>query len=101
MANAVVEELVFRGPLQVGLQRCLADGSGPARRALAVLGSAFVFGVALWQGVPSGVSGMALAFLYGLMLGVLRDRAGGLLSPWIAHIVADATIYVLLLSAVR
>lgn len=36
--------------------------------------------------------------LYGLALSCLRQRAGGLLAPWIAHLAADATIGLLALT---
>jgi hypothetical protein len=44
------------------------------------------------HGFPRGVSGVVLAGAWGGMLGKLRQRAGGLLAPVLAHIVADATI---------
>ena len=43
--------------------------------------------------------GVVLASIYGLMLGMLRNWSNGLAAPVIAHICADATIFVLVLSA--
>ena len=102
MANAFVEEVLFRGLLQSFLLRAFAglfgSRSATTHRALAVVGSAFAFGIAHWSGFPSGASGAALAGIYGLMLGALRERSGGLLSPWVAHIAADAVIFAILAS---
>ena len=67
--------------------------------AAAIVGiQALSFGVAHIQGFPRGALGVALAAVYGLLLGVLRLRAGGLLAPVLAHIGADAVIYALILA---
>ena len=42
--------------------------------------------------------GVVLAGVWGGMLGLLRQRAGGLLAPVLAHIVADATIATILIT---
>jgi len=39
---------------------------------------------------------VALAAVYGLMLGAMRLRSGGLLAPWIAHVLTDLVIFVLI-----
>jgi hypothetical protein len=36
--------------------------------------------------------GVGLATIYGLMMGVVRRRSGGLLAPWIAHVLTDVVI---------
>jgi hypothetical protein len=36
---------------------------------------------------------MVLAGIYGLVLGALRLRAGGLLAPWVALVFTDMTIF--------
>lgn len=82
--NAVAEELYFRGALQHELVRGLA-GAGVAVQAVA-------FGAMHFHGFPRGWSGVALATAYGLMMGALRRRSGGLLAPWVAHVAADLTI---------
>jgi membrane protease YdiL (CAAX protease family) len=55
--------------------------------------SSLSFGLAHYRGFPSGLPGVSLAFTYGLMMGVLRWRAAGLLAPWGAHVFADIVIY--------
>jgi membrane protease YdiL (CAAX protease family) len=47
------------------------------------------------------VSGAALAGLYGLLLGLLRQRSGGLAAPTFAHVFADATIFAIVTGLVR
>ncbi len=91
--NAVAEELYFRG----ALQHALVETLGP----VGVLVQAAAFGVFHLHGVPSGASGVALATIYGLMMGVLRQRARGLLAPWVAHVAADIAIVLIIAVATR
>ena len=93
VANAVCEELAYRGVLWHGIEQA-------ARWGAAVLPvQAAVFGLSHFNGFPRGVSGMILAAVYGLALGAIRVRSGGLLWPTAVHIMADATILWILLSA--
>jgi uncharacterized protein len=46
----------------------------------AVIVQALAFGVAHWQGFPSGWLGVLMSTGYGLMLGVIRCRAVGILA---------------------
>jgi membrane protease YdiL (CAAX protease family) len=90
--NAGVEELAFRGVLLDGLRSALGDVG-------AVLTQAAVFGLLHYAyGVPFGASGALLAGCYGLALGVLRLRAGGLLVAWAVHASTDLLVFVLLLT---
>lgn len=91
LVNAAAEELAFNGVVQTAV-------SGVFATPVAVALTACVFGAAHWHGFPSGWLGVLLAASYGLVLGALRAVSGGLLAPWIAHVFADATIVVLLLS---
>ncbi|MCC7535912.1 MAG: CPBP family intramembrane metalloprotease, partial [Deltaproteobacteria bacterium] len=43
-----------------------------------------------------GVLGMAMAFVYGLVLGALRVRARGMLAPFVAHVAIDLVVFALL-----
>lgn len=92
VVNAAAEEGFFRGALQDGLARAL--GVNPA-----VLLQALVFGLLHLHGFPRGASGVALATIYGGMLGTLRVRTRGLLAPWAAHVAADAVIGSILIVA--
>ena len=94
LVNAALEEWVWRGLLQ----RDLSEQFG---MRTALLLQALSFGSVHAHGFPSGPIGMALAAVWGLMLGALRVRAGGLLAPVLAHIVADATIALIVLGQLR
>jgi hypothetical protein len=67
--NAVAEEFFFRGALQCTLTQSL----GPA---LGIVVQAAVFGLIHYRGFPRGWSGIALATIYGLMLGRSADEQG-------------------------
>lgn len=90
--NAIAEELAWRHVLW----EALAARDAPAAAIVGI--QALSFGVAHIQGFPRGALGVALAAGYGLLLGFLRLRAGGLLAPVLAHIGADAVIYALILA---
>lgn len=53
-------------------------------------------GIILLQGCPPGPAGAALATAFGIAMGILRFRSGGIALPIVAHIFADAAIYALL-----
>lgn len=85
--NSVLEEAVYRGVLQDSLERVL--GSGVATLVLQAVAFATLH---FLTGIPRGTSGIGLAFVYGLLLGVLRHRSGGMAAPVIAHTVTDLAI---------
>jgi membrane protease YdiL (CAAX protease family) len=86
--NAAMEEVVFRGIMLEALDSALGETSWS-------LGMQAVSFAALHyrSGFPNGGLGVLMVFVYGLMLGMVRRRAGGLLAPWIAHVAADITIF--------
>jgi membrane protease YdiL (CAAX protease family) len=86
MVNAAVEEAAFRGVLMHGLDSAL----GPGVAALAL--QALAFGALHIEGFPRGAAGVGLAMTYGLMMGIVRRRSGGLLAPWAAHVATDMAI---------
>ena len=88
--NALLEEILFRGLLYDALRISYGLASTLLIQALA-------FGAVHASGFPSGVVGVILASIYGLMQGGLRVYAGGLGVCWVAHVCADATIFALLL----
>jgi uncharacterized protein len=89
VANAALEELIYRGVFQDGLERLMGPGAAIAIQAAS-------FGILHAHGVPRGPAGAVLAGVWAVMLGMLRRRAGGLLAPFLAHAVADATIAVII-----
>ncbi len=92
LLNATVEELVFRGVLYDAVE------SEWGWRA-AIGATAVLFGLGHLHGYPPGWLGACLAGIYGVLLGLLRAKTGGLLLPIIAHVAADATIYGILVRA--
>jgi hypothetical protein len=83
-------------PLHTPLASALERAVG-IRTAFVV--QAVAFGLIHWRGFPRGLDGVVLATVYGLMLGAIRRRTGGLLAPWLAHVFADVVILALLLAA--
>jgi CAAX protease family protein len=61
--------------------------------------TAVCFGLGHVSGYPPGPLGAVLAGLYGIALGLLRRRSGGLGLPVASHVCADATIFGILVSA--
>ena len=58
----------------------------------AVAVQALLFGLSHLHGFPSGWLGVAMAATWGFALGVIRMRTGGLVIPYLAHVVANLTI---------
>lgn len=85
LANAAAEEAVYRGVFMESLLRVV-----PPSAALVV--QAVSFALLHLHGFPRGAAGVALAGVYGLLLGLIRLRSRGLLAPWIAHVGADVAI---------
>jgi uncharacterized protein len=86
MVNAAVEEGAYRGVVLHALDSSLGPGLA------ALLLQALAFGAVHIRGFPRGWLGVALASIYGLLMGVIRRRAGGMFAPWIAHVFTDAVI---------
>ncbi len=94
LLNATVEEVLFRGIIWEGLSALI-----PVPWVVLIL-QAVLFGTAHIRGVPNGVAGVVLAFIYGIMLGTIRTRAGGLLMVIITHVFADIVIFLILLDII-
>jgi membrane protease YdiL (CAAX protease family) len=86
MVNAAVEEGAYRGVILHALDRSLGPGFA------ALLLQALAFGAIHIRGFPRGWLGVGLACIYGLLMGVIRRRAGGMFAPWIAHVFTDVVI---------
>ncbi len=91
VVNAAVEEGVYRGIIMQALDAAVGAGH------LSVILQAVAFGFIHLYGFPSGWFGVLMATVYGLMLGYIRRYSGGMLAPFIAHIVADAVIFSIVL----
>lgn len=90
LVNAAMEESIYRGVLMEGLDAALGSG------ALPVILQAVAFGTIHLQGIPSGPIGILMATIYGLMLGWVKRRSGGMLAPFVAHVFADVVIFAIL-----
>ncbi|MBM3238089.1 CPBP family intramembrane metalloprotease [Candidatus Poribacteria bacterium] len=90
LVNAAIEEAVYRGILMQGLDAALGASNIP------VILQAISFGLLHLNGVPGGWCGIAMATVYGLMLGLLKRRAQGMLAPFVAHVFADVVIFTIL-----
>jgi len=89
--NAAIEEFVFRGVTMQALDSAFGPG------IISIVLQAWPFGAMHYlEGVPNGAWGLAMTFVYGIMLGALRRRAQGLFAPWFAHVCADMMIFVIL-----
>jgi membrane protease YdiL (CAAX protease family) len=86
MVNAAVEEGAYRGVVLHALDRSLGPGFA------ALLLQACAFGAIHIRGFPRGWLGVGLACIFGLLMGVIRRRAGGMFAPWIAHVFTDVVI---------
>ena len=86
--NALCEEAVSRGFFyhEFKMSAQLSPNIANAAQALA-------FGIWHYNGIPSGFTGVGLTFVYGLIMGVLRNYGGGLLLPILAHTIADYFIF--------
>jgi membrane protease YdiL (CAAX protease family) len=93
--NAAVEEGAYRGVVLHGLDSTL--GSGIA----ALLLQAVAFGALHIAGFPRGWVGVGLAAVYGVMMGVVRRRSGGMLAPWAAHVFTDIVIAAIVVTVAR
>ena len=91
--NPALEELIWRGVLQTYLRPLWGVPVSICLQALS-------FGVQHLHGFPRGPMGVLLATVWALMLGILRHRAQGVWAPFLAHVVADATIAILVLKFV-
>ena len=86
MFNAALEELAYRGIIMSALEAVFGPG------AVSLATQAIAFGLLHIHGFPRGGSGIMLAFLFGVLMGWVRRRSGGLLAPWAAHVCADVVI---------
>jgi membrane protease YdiL (CAAX protease family) len=96
LVNAAVEEAAYRGVVLDALDRALGTS------VAALLLQAVAFAALHFQsGFPRGLVGLGLTFIYGLALGMLRRAAGGLMVPFLTHVLTDVAIFTIVLSLAR
>ena len=74
---------MFRGILF----QCPAAVLGPTMIPLVL--QAIAFGFIHFAGVPNGWPGVGLAATYGFLLGLIKRCSGGMLAPFLTHVIAD------------
>ncbi len=95
LANGMLEEAAYRGVGQHSLEGAVGAGS------VALVLQAAAFAALHYQaGFPRGIAGIGLTFIYGLVLGGIRRRSGGLMAPVITHALTDLVIVTIVLSLV-
>jgi membrane protease YdiL (CAAX protease family) len=62
---------------------------------------ALAFGLLHLWGFPGGWTGVALASIYGAIMGAARFYAQGMFVPWAAHVLTDLTIFTILFLALQ
>lgn len=91
IGNAAMEEFLFRGVVMQSLDSAF----GP--RPISIVLQGWLFGAMhFFRGFPNGWWGVVMAAIYGIMLGVIRRRSGGMFAPWFAHVFADLAIFAIL-----
>lgn len=90
--NAVMEELAFRGIIMHGISGVFDSF------AIANFLQAIAFGFFHYlAGFPNGIIGVSMTFVYGVVLGFIRDRSNGMVAPITTHIFADLVIFLVLI----
>jgi len=85
LTNSFSEEIIFR----VGVNAPLANLLFPNRIFII---SAVIFGVAHFQGMPSGIIGVILAGLLGYVLSKSIHETNGIFWAWFIHFLQDVII---------
>lgn len=91
LGNAFCEEMISRGLFYSEFLNCNLTKNE------ANLLQATSFGIWHYHGVPSGISGVLLTFIYGLFMGLLCNYGNGLYLPIIAHAIADYFLFTVVL----
>ena len=86
LLNACAEEIVYRGVFQEALVHVFKSPVAITLQATAFAAIHYA------AGFPNGIAGYGMVFVYGIMLGYLRGRSGGMLAPYLAHVLADLVI---------
>ncbi|HJO95561.1 MAG TPA: type II CAAX endopeptidase family protein [Victivallales bacterium] len=88
LVNSFIEEFAFRGILQESLGN-IFNSKTTVIILQAVPFAAFHYAV----GFPNGIIGFIMVFIWGSVLGYLRETTKGMAAPVICHIFADMTIF--------
>ena len=89
LLNAACEELSSRFFWRQEYEQYLSRNQANIAQALA-------FGIWHYHGIPSGMIGVGLTFVYGGIMGMLDDFGNGLILPVAAHTIADYYIFAII-----
>lgn len=93
LLNGIMEEVAFRGIIMHGFDSALNNDG------LSILLQALPFGLIHFAaGFPNGISGIFLTFIYGILMGIIRNLSKGMLAPIVTHFFADLAIFSILAS---
>ena len=84
--NAFSEEMSFRAAL-------LAPLDGKVTRQQSLLLTAFFFGIAHWDGMPNGVTGVLMSGVLGWLLGKSMLETRGYFWAWFIHFTQDIIVF--------
>jgi hypothetical protein len=105
LINATCEEITSRWfwwqefqhyyPLSSSSTQSLSSSLSSSLLSIPNLAQATIFGIWHYHGIPSGIPGIVLTFLYGWLMGVLMVEVGngGLCLPIVAHAIADYYLF--------
>jgi len=94
--NAVMEEFAFRGIIMHGFDCAFNIDT------LSILLQALSFGLFHFvAGFPNGIMGISMTFIYGILLGLIRNMSKGMMAPTITHFFADLAIFSILATIYR
>lgn len=93
--NGACEEITSRWFWMVEFGTYLHSRDATFNHA-ANLAQAAVFGIWHYHGIPSGLTGVGLTFVYGFIMGLLFQYGEGLFLPIVAHGIADYYIFAII-----
>ena len=114
LVNATVEEITSRFLYMYEFTQCSKNTTSSSDNARAHRGygnvlQATIFGISHYHGIPSGMTGVMLTFVYGLIMGYLYqynmgdssnsgdyDGGGALFLPILVHTIADYYIFAII-----
>lgn len=89
--NSIIEEIIFRAILFSYLLDIMD-------RRMALVSQALLFGIFHWHGIPSGILGIVLAFIFGLILGKNVEETNGIFMAIVFHFCIDFILALLIFS---
>lgn len=89
--NSLYEEFLFRGCIITALEK-----SGHIYAVILVQACAFAM-MHFTKGIPNGIPGLILTFIYGIFMGHLFIKSRSILPCIASHILCDLTVFILII----